>query len=69
EYNMGVFMGISAQGQIGHTGGDPGVATHMFFNTETKIGKLLIINTDLKKEGKKEFIDIWKKLEEYETKL
>ena len=69
EYNMGVFMGISAQGQIGHTGGDPGVATHMFFNTETKIGKLLIVNTDLKKEGIKEFIDIWKKLEEYETKL
>lgn len=25
EYNMGIFMGISAQGQIGHTGGDPGV--------------------------------------------
>ncbi|MFT5791475.1 MAG: hypothetical protein ACI9LI_000809, partial [Saprospiraceae bacterium] len=25
--------------------------------------------TDLKKEGIKEFIDIWKKLEEYETKL
>jgi CubicO group peptidase (beta-lactamase class C family) len=69
EYNMGVFMGISAQGQIGHTGGDPGVATHMFFNTETKIGKLLIVNTNLKKEGIKEFIDIWKKLEEYETKL
>ncbi len=69
EYNMGVFMGISAQGQIGHTGGDPGVATHMFFNSETKIGKLLIVNTDLKKEGIKEFIDIWKKLEEYETKL
>ncbi|SKB83733.1 serine hydrolase domain-containing protein [Maribacter arcticus] len=69
EYNMGVFMGISAKGQIGHTGGDPGVATHMFFNSETKIGKLLIVNTDLKKEGIKEFIDIWKKLEEYETKL
>jgi hypothetical protein len=29
----------------------------------------LIVNTDLKKEGIKEFIDIWKKLEEYETKL
>ncbi|AXT54602.1 class A beta-lactamase-related serine hydrolase [Aquimarina sp. AD1] len=69
EYNMGIFMGISAHGQIGHTGGDPGVATHMFFNSETKIGKLLIVNTDLKKEGIKEFIDIWKKLEEYETKL
>lgn len=69
EYNMGIFMGISAQGQIGHTGGDPGVATHMFFNSETKIGKLLIINTELNKEGIQEFIDIWGKLEEYESKL
>ena len=69
EYNMGIFMGISAQGQIGHTGGDPGVVTHMFFNTKTKIGKILIINTDLEKDGIKEFIEIWKKLEEYESKL
>ena len=69
EYNMGIFMGISAQGQIGHTGGDPGVATHMFFNTTTRIGKILIVNTDLEKEGIKEFIDIWVKLEEYENKL
>ncbi len=69
EYNMGVFMGISAQGQIGHTGGDPGVATYMFFNTKTKVGKILFVNTDLNKEGVKEFIDIWRKLEEYEVKL
>lgn len=69
EYNMGIFMGISAQGQIGHTGGDPGVVTFMFFNTKTKIGKLLILNTNIKKEGTKEFIDLWQKLEEYESKL
>jgi CubicO group peptidase (beta-lactamase class C family) len=69
EYNMGIFMGMSSQRQIGHTGGDPGVATHMFFNTDSKIGKLLIVNTELKKEGINEFIDIWRKLEEYETKL
>ncbi|WP_062055486.1 serine hydrolase domain-containing protein [Aquimarina longa] len=69
EYNMGLFMGISAQGQIGHTGGDPGVAAYMFFNTKTKIGKILIVNTDLEKDGIKEFIEIWKKLEEYENKL
>lgn len=69
EYNMGIFMGISAQGQIGHTGGDPGVATHMFFNTKTNIGKILIVNTDLKKEGIKEFIDVWNTLEEYEVKF
>lgn len=69
EYNMGIFMGISAQGQIGHTGGDPGVVTHMFFNTKTKVGKILIANTDLDKEGIKEFIDVWNKLAEYENKL
>ncbi|SNZ00031.1 serine hydrolase domain-containing protein [Flagellimonas pacifica] len=69
EYNMGIFMGMSSKGQIGHTGGDPGVATHMFFNTETNIGKLLIVNTELNNEGINEFIDIWLKLEEYETKL
>jgi CubicO group peptidase (beta-lactamase class C family) len=69
EYNMGIFMGLSAQGQIGHTGGDPGVATIMFFNTKTKIGKILIVNTDLNKDGIKVFIDIWKKLEDYEVKL
>ncbi len=69
EYNMGVFMGISAQGQIGHTGGDPGVATYMFFNTKTKIGKILIVNTELNKEGINEFINIWQKLEEMEMKL
>jgi len=71
EYNMGIFMGISAQEQIGHTGGDPGVSTYMFFNTKTKIGKILIVNTSLENEkgAVKEFLDIWKKLEEYEIKL
>ncbi len=69
EYNMGIFMGISAKGQIGHTGGDPGVATHMFFNTKSKTGKILIVNTELDKEGIKEFISIWQKLEEVEMKL
>lgn len=69
EYNLGIFMGMSAHGQIGHTGGDPGVATHMFFNSETKTGKLLIVNTELRRKGIQEFIDIWRKLEEFETRL
>lgn len=69
EYNIGVFMGISAQGQIGHTGGDPGVGTFMFFNSETKIGKILFVNTELDKAGVNEFIEIWKVLEAYENKL
>jgi hypothetical protein len=66
---MGVFMGMSSKRQIGHTGGDPGVVTLMFFNSETKIGKILFVNTGLKKEGVKVAIDIWGKLEEYENKF
>ena len=69
EYNMGIFMGMSAKGQIGHSGGDPAVTTLMFFNSETKIGKLLIANTELSKKGIKEFIEIFKMLGVYETKL
>lgn len=70
EYNMGVFMGMSAKGQIGHTGYDPGVLTLMFFNAETKIGKIIIINTNIDtKEGVNEYKAILKKLEEFEGKF
>jgi hypothetical protein len=69
EYNMGIFMGMSATGQIGHSGGDPGVTSLMFFNSDTKIGKLLIANTKLSKEGIKNFIQIFKTLASYETRL
>lgn len=69
EYNMGIFMGMSATGQIGHSGGDPGVTSLMFFNSDTKMGKLLIANTKLSKEGIKNFIQIFKTLASYETRL
>lgn len=69
EYNMGVFMGMSSKGQIGHTGGDPGVTTLMFFNSKTKIGKIFLTNTDLDNKGVKKLIAIWEKLEEYENKF
>lgn len=69
EYNSGIFMGFSAKGYIGHTGSDPGVATFMFFNPKTQIGKILMVNTDLGRDGIQEFIAVWKTLEEYESKL
>lgn len=69
EYNMGVFMGLSAKGQIGHTGGDPGVVTFMFFNKFNKRGKILFVNTDIDDKGFQEFIEIWRTLIEYETQL
>ena len=69
EYNMGVFMGFSAKGNIGHSGGDPGVTTLMFFNAEAKTGQLIFVNTGMDDEGFQEFIDVWLKLESYRNKL
>lgn len=68
EYNTGIFMGYSPIGYIGHTGGDPGVSTFMFFNPKTKVGRLLFINTGLNNEGAKQYFAIWDKLEEYENR-
>jgi len=65
EYNMGVFMGFSAKGNIGHSGGDPGVTTLMFFNKNSLKGQLLFVNTSLDEEGFKEFVAVWEKLEEH----
>ncbi|MGD1895131.1 MAG: serine hydrolase domain-containing protein [Cyclobacteriaceae bacterium] len=70
EYNFGIFIGFSAQDYVGHTGGDPGVSSFMFFNTKNKIGRILLINTDLtSEEGVQQFFSIWNKLEEYQQKL
>ncbi|WP_298901761.1 serine hydrolase [uncultured Psychroserpens sp.] len=70
EYNSGIFMGFGGDGNIGHTGFDPGVATLMFFNPKTNVGKLLIINTTITSmDGLKEFYAIMDKLGEYEKKL
>lgn len=70
EYNIGIFIGFSYTGNIGHTGGDPGVSTIMFFNPKTKIGRLLIVNTNINnKKGNDEFYNIWGTLEKYQFKL
>ncbi len=70
EYNTGIFMGFTPRGYIGHTGGDPGIATYMFFNPETKIGRILIINTSVSNSGGvDEFYSIWNTLGKYENRL
>lgn len=70
EYDFGVFIGFSAKGYIGHTGGDPGVSTFMFFDEAKKIGSMMMINTDIYNEkGYQQFLSIWKKLEEYQDQL
>ena len=70
EYNIGIFMGFSAMNNIGHTGGDPGVSSLMFFNTEEKIGRILLVNTNIEnQEGVNAYYGIYDKLEEYSKKL
>lgn len=70
SYNVGIFMGFGYTGYIGHTGGDPGVASMMFFNPETNIGRILIVNTAISdKKGMKTFFGIWDMLEKYQMKL
>jgi len=70
EYNMGIFMGHSGNGDIGHTGGDPGISTLMFFNPKTRVGRFLMINTSLiNEEGVNEFFIIMNTLGDYEGKL
>ena len=67
NYNVGIFIEKEfAYNEIGHTGGDPGTNTLMYFNTETKKGKILILNTDSKKENSMDvYWGIWKTLDEY----
>lgn len=54
--NYGIFWGSDA-GVIGHTGGDPGVATYMHYKPAEGVGIILFINTQLR--GKPE----WEKFE------
>ena len=63
--NEGIFVSFSSDGLIGHSGGDPGVATHMFYNPKTNIGKILFVNTELDSKGKNDYNAILNKLKEY----
>ncbi len=63
-------MGFGYTGYIGHTGGDPGVGSIMFFDPKNNIGRILIINTSFSgKIGNDTFYGIWDNLEKYQTKL
>ncbi len=72
EYiNSGVFWELKKNGSIGHTGGDPGVTTFMFFNPERNTGMIFFTNVDIEesKELISQFIGIWNALKKYEKQL
>jgi len=66
-FNSGIFFELEGDyDEIGHTGGDPGTNIYMYFNTETKKGRILITNTDSRKENAGEvFSGIWNAIGEY----
>lgn len=70
SYNVGVFMGFSYSGNVGHTGGDPGVLSILFFDPKTGIGRLMIINTSITDQaGQKAFYEIYDLLAKYAGRL
>jgi len=70
EKSIGVFWSFRESGVIGHTGGNPGVTTFMFFNPESNIGMILFTNILIEpsKELTKQFISIWNVLGKYNNK-
>ncbi|MEJ8755781.1 serine hydrolase [Pontibacter sp. H259] len=66
EPNIGLFWVHRSNGELGHTGSDPGVSTFMFFNPVTRKGRIFITNTQLDEaEQVQVFTQIWKLLGEY----
>lgn len=72
DYSPAIFIGHSALGYIGHSGGDAGVGTWMYFDKEKKIGRYIVINTDMGNDERAkelEYYAIWDKMNEYFDKL
>ena len=47
EPNKAIFWGYNRRGKLAHTGSDPGLAAFISFDPVTKVGRVLLINTDL----------------------
>ena len=68
DYSPALFIGHSALGYIGHSGGDAGVGTWMYFDKEKKTGRYIVINTDMGNDERAkelEYYAIWDKMNEY----
>lgn len=70
SYNTGIFIGFGYTEYIGHTGGDPGVMSMLFFDPKNNLGRIMIFNTNFSdKKGNDAFYGIWNVLEKYQLKL
>ena len=64
EPNQGLFWAYRRNGTVGHTGGDAGLSTFMFFDPATGIGKIFITNTEVHNSPRSQgqFQAIWQRL-------
>lgn len=70
SYNTGIFIGYGYTGYIGHTGGDPGVVSIMFFEPAKNLGRIMIFNTSISdQKGNDLFYKIWDILEKHHETL
>lgn len=72
DYSPALFIGYSAHGYVGHSGGDAGVGTWMYFNENTKTGRYIVINTDTGNDNRAkelEYYAIWDLMNKYFDKL
>lgn len=68
DYNPALFIGHSALGYVGHSGGDAGVGTWLFIDKKTKTGRYIVKNTDSGNDNRKrelQYYAIWDKMNEY----
>ena len=67
EPNSGVFWRIRKNGQVGHTGSDPGVTAFMFIDPASGTGRILMTNTEFSDEDPRvvqQFREVWATLSE-----
>ena len=63
EPNQGLFWAYRRNGTVGHTGGDTGLSSFLFFDPKTLIGKVFVTNTELHQGTAAEFKAIWQLLD------
>lgn len=63
EPNQGLFWVYRRNGTVGHTGGDAGISTFLFFDPVTQVGKIFVTNTELQDRTAAEFKVIWQLLD------
>ncbi|RZK28764.1 MAG: class A beta-lactamase-related serine hydrolase [Hymenobacter sp.] len=63
EPNQGLFWAHRRNGTVGHTGGDTGLSSLLFFDPVTRVGKIFVTNTELQGRTATEFKAIWQALD------